>query len=130
SLRKRTRSHAGDASPEERPRKVLAWKRLAARATPPSLLFQLDSVQTPDVEDVPRLTLISECEHTADEVFQHSLRGRPLELGHVVDQAVTFLVHFLLDGEQLTTDVNAAAHEAGLSNRTIERARDKLNVVA
>jgi len=48
--------------------------------------------------------------------------------GSTVDAAVTFLQDYLEDGAQASSKVSRAAKEAGISNATLRRAKEKLDV--
>jgi KaiC/GvpD/RAD55 family RecA-like ATPase len=125
---------ANDEDDEADPRemRVLANVKINAARPPDSLLYQVTDVEIPSAESIVRVVYIGESDYTADDILRNFRRPRRDDNveGTMVEQGITFLVNFLIDGPQLTTTVNAAAREAGFSTTTIERARARTKIVA
>jgi len=110
---------------------VLANFKLSAGATPPSLAFKFSLGSSPNVESVPRVTLEGESRWNQEAVFAEAVSGaKDEEAAVMIEQAVNFLLHYLADGAQTTKALNAAAKDAGISTRTLERARAKVKTLA
>jgi hypothetical protein len=106
---------------------VLANFKLSAGGTPPSLAFKFHLGQSHNVESVPRVSLEGESRWSAQAVFETAISGAKDEESELmIEQAITFLLHFLAEGAQTTRSLNAAAKEAGVMLRTLERARAKV----
>ena len=110
--------------------RVLAPLKLSAAELPPSLIFRLELVNIPALADeVPRMTLFGETSLSGEALFAGQLAKADGDADSMIEQAVTFLLHYLVDGAQPVQGLNGAAKEAGITARTLERARARLKTV-
>lgn len=109
-------------------RRVLAHIKSNVGPLRPSLRYQLEPVLLPaDGEpevQTARLALVGECEHTGEDLLKRPDNEERSER----DEASTFLREELRDGPRPTKDVVQAARDAGISQRTLERAKADLGV--
>jgi putative DNA primase/helicase len=125
---KRFFNDEGEDGDEERLR-ILACEKVSAAATPLSLLFRFHTADTRAVEQVPRVTLVGESNDTAERLLagQMTPSGRG-EDATAVEQAITFLLNLLKDGEVAATKIQEDATLAGVAWRTVQRAKSKAGI--
>jgi len=109
--------------PEDAEQRVLAGVKHNLAAMPPSLLFRTDEAPNGAV----RIEWLGPTDKTATELLaasSPSTRLRPR------DEAEQFLSDYLSYGPVPALEVADAAQELGISERTLDRAKKKLGVIA
>jgi hypothetical protein len=101
-------------------RSILAPVRHSLSKPPPSLAYRITS----GAADQPALEWLGPASWSADQLLESGVRGRH----GARDRAVDFLEQMLADGPRVSTEVWAAARKAGLSERTVQRAKKSLNI--
>ena len=103
--------------PQERERRVLAAVKVKLCAEPPAISFTFDQ------DGIPTDYKVEE-QIEADDVT------RPLqpESPYLVDRACNWLKGFLADGPKPAREIFAEAQKQGLSEITVRRAKNRLNV--
>jgi hypothetical protein len=99
---------------------VLAQVRNSLAGPQPSLAFQLTGTEG----GLPSVEWLDPSPFSADELLAGSRRG----VGGPRAQAATFLEQFLAAGPRTSRDIWEAAKTAGLSARTIQRAKKSLDI--
>jgi hypothetical protein len=106
--------------PLEPERCVLAQVRNSLAGPQPSLVYQLNSEEG----NLPTVEWLGTSPHSADELLAGSARRED----NPRDRAAVFLGQFLASGPRTSQDIWAAAQKAGLSSRTMQRAKASLNI--
>jgi hypothetical protein len=104
--------------PLERGRSVLAQVRNSLAAPQPSLAYRLTAVG----DEPPTVDWLGPSPFSADELLSAAGKERPR------DRAAAFLGEFLAAGPRTSDEIWEAARKAGLSARTVERAKAGLDV--
>ena len=107
-------------APDGDRRILVVTKRNLAAATP-ALAYRVEAP-----EGVPRIVWEGPTEHTAGALLAVQL---PEEERSAQDDAVAFLTDVLGGGDLPAVRVKAAARQAGIAERTLERARSRAGVV-
>jgi hypothetical protein len=109
--------------------RVLAHAKCNVGPQAASLAVRIEPVLLPGEEriDTARVQIIGECEATASQLLDAPIVG---EERTAVDEAVDFLRGELAEGPVDTKEVQSAARAAGISDRTLDRARYALGVKA
>jgi hypothetical protein len=120
-----------DSEGEKGSRRVLAHVKSNMGPLAASLLCEIRPVLIPACGDEPevetaRVVELGPCDHDAERLLVG--RGDPEERD-AVDEAVDFLEEELADGPKDVKVVKGAAQEAGISPRTLDRAKVKAGVV-
>lgn len=97
--------------------RVLAQVKTNIGAPQPSLAYAIDAR-----EGQPVVRWCGPCRWTADDLTGNQARGRERL------RAKQFLLEFLADGPRLTRDILRAARPLGLSQPTLNRAREELEI--
>jgi hypothetical protein len=107
---------------------VLAHVKSNVSALAASLSYEVESVVLPgdDRVETARLRLNGESDHSGHDLLD-APRG---EERSALDEAIEFLSAELSDGERESREVRAAARAAGVSDRTLDRAKRELRVDA
>ncbi len=107
--------------PDDPTRNIIASSKSNLGAAPSSLVYRLVNCEN----GAARVAWEGESTHTAQ-----SLTDQPQdeESRSALDEAVDFLRDFLADGRMLTTSIQKAAREAGLSWDTVRRAQRRLRI--
>jgi hypothetical protein len=108
--------------PDDERQRVLAPVKCNLGPMPPSLAFTVEPHGT-----VSRIGWVGPCSLTADQIISRPNPGRP---GADIAEAADFLRERLSGGPKPTAEVEKAARKAGVSLRTLDRARRELGVVA
>jgi hypothetical protein len=109
------------ADPHQPKRRILAQVKNNLAAVQPSLVC----VPEPQENGPPRLTWLGPSPLTADELLAAAGRHRR---SVAQDHAGDFLAAFLEGGPRTSREVWTAAEEAGLSKRTLDRAKGQLQI--
>jgi AAA domain len=121
-----------DPEGEKGRRRVLAHVKSNMAQLAPSLLCEIEPVlipasgEEPEVETA-KMVELGPCDHDAERLLIS--RGNPEERD-ALDEAVAFLQEELGDGPREAKAVQRAAGEAGISLRTLDRAKPKAGVHA
>ena len=105
--------------PEHDEMSVLAPVKTNLAARPPALMFRLESA-----DGAVRVAWAGPTTLSADDLFQSLPRDSALE------DAIGFLEEALAAGEAASADLEARAEAAGISRRTLRRAKEKRGVTA
>lgn len=107
--------------PEDETRRVLAVTKNNLAAPVPALAFRL----APDeVRGCARIEWDGETAHTASQL----LESGDAEERSAGDEAVAFLTELLEDGPMPASKVRKAARDAGIADRTLDRARKRAGI--
>ena len=110
-----------DRDPHDPTRSILAQVKSSLAAPQPSLAYQLPPADAP----VPTVAWLGTSDLTADQLLAGPARAEPVS---AYDRARDFLEACLEDGPRTSRAVWQMAQEAGLSERTLRRAKQELNV--
>ncbi len=109
--------------PEDEDRRILAVTKNNLAAPVPALAFHL----LPDEEHgCARVSWDGQTTHTAAQLLEHV----DPEERSAGDEAVDFLLEILRDGPVPAKKVKASAREAGIAERTLDRAKKRAGVAA
>jgi AAA domain len=107
--------------------RVLAHIKSNVSPLAASLSYEVDPIVLPDDEriETARLRLLGESDHSGHDLLgvEHDPEKRS-----ALDEAVEFLEAELGDGEQKARRVQSDARAAGITDRTLKRARQQLDV--
>jgi hypothetical protein len=109
--------------PEDQERRVLAVVKTNLSRKPTSLTFRLRET----VEGVPFVEWLGVSDAVADDLVQSPADDRA---PGARQDAKSFLERLLSNGPVLTTMIEAAAEEAGMAWRTVQRGKDDLGILA
>jgi hypothetical protein len=107
--------------PEEDAQRVLAMVKSNLCREAPSLSYHIEEAENA----VSRIVWDGQSSYTADELVSSP---RDPEERTAIDEAKDFLRDLLAEGGQLARDVHREAREAGISERTLSRAKSALGV--
>jgi hypothetical protein len=107
--------------PKDEERRVLAPIKNNLAKAPKSLMFELEGTESGAV----RVEWLGETEVSAKELLATS---QPEENAGALSEAIEFLNDVLCDGPVATGRVKKVAKDAGISERTLARAKKKLGV--
>jgi RecA-family ATPase len=113
-------------------RRVLAHAKSNVSAVRPSAVYEIQAHIVEATDDQPavltaRLVWLDESDYEADELLDPA--PSPEAETSRLNEAKRFLREFLSDGPRLSQDVKQAADEAGISQKTLRRAREQLGIV-
>ena len=116
--------------PDDPNRRVLIHSKSNYGREAPSLLFEIEQILLPAADGAPqietsRVVEIGETDHTAESVLGPAL-GDEERAG--VDEAEQFLRDVLADGPVDAAQVKRDAKAAGISDRTLDRAKGALGI--
>ena len=119
------------------PRRILAHAKSNTAAMGRSLAYKMlstEQVFTTDTGDrityeAPRLEWDGASSLTAEDLMSTPVHEADEETS-ALQQAKAFLTEFLGEGAQLYSDITSASKEAGISKRTLDRAKPLLDVKA
>nr|WP_072377652.1 AAA family ATPase [Hyphomicrobium sp. NDB2Meth4] len=118
-----------DPDDEARQRRIFAPIRCSLAANPPSLAYIVEPVVLPSGIVTSRIVIDpGPVAITADELVRAA--SMPASARSELDEAKGFITAELEDGPKETKAIERAAKQAGISKRTLERAREALGVVA
>ena len=112
------------ADPAEPARRVLAQVKNNLGPLQPSLTFALEG----EVGAPPRLNWLGTSPLTAEELVAGGEAGAAAPASSPRDRACDFLTEFLEDGPRTSREIWEAARQQGLTERTLYRARQELQV--
>jgi hypothetical protein len=107
--------------PEDQERVILAVSKNNLSAIPASLAYSIESG-----EGGSRIRWVGESRHSADDLI---VAGRDDDEKSATHEAGDLLRQWLADGPQPKIDIAVQAKKAGISSRTLERAKTALGVV-
>jgi hypothetical protein len=108
-----------ERDPQDSSRRVLAQVRHSLTGAQPSLVYQI----TAKDGEAPTVTWLGRSSYSANDLLVLAgQRPKPR------DQAADFLEHFLSDGPRPSQEVWKAAKKAGVSWRTLERAKKGIDI--
>jgi AAA domain len=118
--------------PDDDGQRVLAHVKCNVAPQAPSLVYVLDPIVLPAVHGAPavetvRLREVGESAHRGSDLLSAVSGGDPEERS-ARDEAVAFLRDELSEGARPAKEIQEAARDAGVSRRTLERAKQKLRV--
>jgi putative DNA primase/helicase len=119
----------GDPDGETGNRRIIAHLKCNVGKRAPSISAEIETtkVETEDgAASVPRLRITGLSEHSADDVLSSPTGEERTER----DEARAFLTEMLQDGPVRTKEIKAAAREAEIGWRTVERAKQDLALKA
>lgn len=105
------------ADPEAR---IMARTKGNLSPLPPALRYRFVTVN-----DVARIEWLGECNITADELLQTQAQKRKAP---ALESAIEVVRELLLDGPMLVADLDEQAQAAGVSAKTLRRAKEALGV--
>jgi putative DNA primase/helicase len=114
--------HQDPDHPEDSGARILAVAKCNLVERPPSLQFRLMS----EPGAVARIEWAGKSHHTADELA--ALRADSISGGASVREIDDWLQAFLMDGPKNRRDVFLEGRKAGFSERSLERAAERVNV--
>ncbi len=103
-------------------RRILAATKCNLATEPPSLIYQLEAASNGAV----RVAWLGETRHTAKSVL--AAQTDTEDERTATDKAVDYLADMLSNGEQLVRDIQRQAHEAGITDKALRRARERIGV--
>jgi len=121
-----------DPGGESGSRRVLAHAKSNVSELRPSRLYEIEPFIVPAGDEEPavhtaRLMALGESDYEANELL---VPGASAEAEQSkLEQAKEFLREFLAAGPRSSQDVKQAADEAGISRKTLRRAREQLGIV-
>jgi hypothetical protein len=104
--------------PEDESRRVVSWAKMNDAVEPSSLVFKIGEGR--------KVEWIGEDQRTAQEIMDAVDSGEKKD--SALAEASDFLRTYLANGKVESMKMKAAAESAGISGRTLERARKALNV--
>lgn len=120
-----------DPRGESGSRRVLAHAKSNVSELRPSALYEIEAHIVAGTDTEPpvrtaRLVALGESDYEANDLLGGFATTETAESR--LDEAKRFLRDFLEDGPRLSQDVKQAADEAGLSRKTLRRAREQLGI--
>ncbi len=112
---------ARDPDDDSEQRRILAPVKCNLGREPPSLMFTLETAEN----GAARIRWGGESYHRANDLV--ATVADPFERSRL-DEAVEFLRDALAEGPQPVNEINRARREAGITERTFDRARSRLGV--
>lgn len=119
----------GDPDGETGNRRIIAHLKCNVGRRAPSVAAEIETTQVATEDGtttVPRLKIVGLSEHSADDVLASPTGEERSER----EEARSFLVETLQSGPIRTKEIKAAAREADIAWRTIERAKQDLGLKA
>jgi hypothetical protein len=110
---------------EDGDRRVLAHIKCNLAPLAPSLAYEVETMRLPEDERIETARL----KHTGESDYKGSeLLGRSTDKGDAVSDASEFLALQLVAGPRPAEEIKAAARDAGVSEKTLERAKKRIGV--
>lgn len=118
--------------PGDEARRVLCHFKCNVGPEQPSLLYALDSILLPAANDAPDVETVRLVELGESELGHSDLLGIPAddEARSAMDEAVDFLRDELGNGPRPAKSIRKDAGDAGISPRTLDRAKAALKVTS
>jgi hypothetical protein len=113
-----------DPDPERGSRRVLAHVKCNIAAQAESLGCDIDTVMLEDRSEAPRFSIVGTSTTTAADLLD--VPGD--EMRPERDEATEFLMTELADGARPAKEIEKARRDAGISERTLRRAREDLGI--
>ncbi len=113
---------ASDPDDPDKGRRILVVTKSNLAAMPPALAYH---VEAPD--QTPLIVWEGQTAHSADALLAVRL---PDDERSALDEAAAFLIDALAETDLPASEVKAAARQAGIAERTLERARHRAGVLA